>query len=143
MRAVACLLGLGALLCGAQPPAKHRILFKRFRVPEFGLFIAEADGKNERRLVPHSEGEYSPSLSLNGAWVVFTCEHMGQADIYRVHPDGTSVDQLTNDPACDDQAALSPDGGCGIRTRSQNLPPELEPTSVSRPVPRVAQTPRC
>jgi Tol biopolymer transport system component len=53
-----------------------------------GLFIADADGKNERRLAPHSESEYSPSLSLNGAWVVFTSEHMRQAHIHRVHPDG-------------------------------------------------------
>ena len=31
-------------------------------------------------------------------------------DIYRVHPDGTGLDRLTDDAAFDDQAALSPDG---------------------------------
>ena len=111
MRATACLLCLGAIVCSAQPAAKHRILFNRFRVPESALFIADADGKNERRLTTHGESEYSPSLSLNGNWVAFTSERMGQADIYRVHPDGTGLEQLTNDPAFDDQAALSPDAG--------------------------------
>src|SRR5579862_732555 len=110
MRALVCLICLGALVRGAEPAVKHRILFNRFRVPEFALFIADADGKNERRLVTHGESEYSPSLSLNGAWVAFTSERMGQADIYRVRPDGTGLEQLTNDPAFDDQAALSPDG---------------------------------
>jgi Tol biopolymer transport system component len=121
MRWVTGLLCTG-LICGAQntthaitqpatqSTAKHRILFNRFRVPEFGLFIADADGKNERRLVTAGESDSSPALSLNGQWVAFTSERMGQADIYRVHPDGTALEQLTNDPAFDDQAALSPDG---------------------------------
>ena len=34
----------------------------------------------------------------------------GQADIYRLHPDGTGLEQLTDSPALDDQATLSPDG---------------------------------
>jgi Tol biopolymer transport system component len=117
MRWTAGLL-FAALTCSAQttaqpitqPTAKHRILFNRFRVPEFGLFIADADGKNERRLTTAGESDSSPALSLNGKWVAFTSERMGQADIYRVHPDGTGLEQLTNDPAFDDQAALSPDG---------------------------------
>jgi Tol biopolymer transport system component len=31
-------------------------------------------------------------------------------DIYRVRPDGTQLERLTDDPAFDDQAAMSPDG---------------------------------
>jgi len=110
MRWTACLLCLSALVCDGQSAVKHRILFNRFRIPEFALFVADADGKNERPLVAHHETEYSPSLSFDGKWVAFTSEHLGQADIYRVHPDGTGLEQLTDDPAFDDQAALSPDG---------------------------------
>ena len=104
------LLGLVALASSGQGAAKHRVLFNRFRVPEMALFIADADGKNERALVPHREIEYSPSISPDGKWIVFTSERSGQADIYRVHPDGTGLEQLTDDPAFDDQGALSPDG---------------------------------
>jgi TolB protein len=101
---------LSALACGAQTAAKHRVLFNRYRVPEIGLYIADADGNNERALVPHHEIESSPSLSRDGKWIVFTDERGGQSDIYRVHADGTGLEQLTNDPAFDDQGALSPDG---------------------------------
>ena len=34
----------------------------------------------------------------------------GSADLYRIHPDGTGIERLTDDPAYDDQAAFSPDG---------------------------------
>src|SRR6476619_6856439 len=110
MRYTVCLLCLGALVCGAQIAARHRVLFNRYRVPEIGLFIADADGKNERALVPHHEIEYSPSQSADGKWIVFTSERGGQADLYRVHADGSGLEQLTDDPAFDDQGALAPDG---------------------------------
>ena len=41
---------------------------------------------------------------------MFTAEPEGQADIFRIRPDGTGLEQLTDDPAFDDQGALSPDG---------------------------------
>jgi Tol biopolymer transport system component len=94
----------------AETPSRHRILFNRFRVPEIEIMIAGADGKNERVLAPHGEIEYSPSYSPDGQWVVFTRERGGLADIYRLHPDGTGLERLTDDPAFDDQGALSPDG---------------------------------
>jgi Tol biopolymer transport system component len=42
---------------------------------------------------------------------VFTSERGGSADIFRVRADGTALERLTDSPAFDDQAALSPDGG--------------------------------
>lgn len=92
------------------PTAKHQVLFNRFQTPAMTVFIADADGKNERALVPTHGLEYSPSYSADGQWVVFTAERDGQADIYRIHPDGTGLEQLIDNPAFDDQGALSPDG---------------------------------
>lgn len=109
MRRTGFLLLMSVVVCGAEAAEKHRVLFNRYLIPDVGLFIADADGKNERPLVPHVEIEYSPSVSLDGKWVVFTSEHQGLADIYRVHPDGSGVEQLTSDPAFDDQGTLSPD----------------------------------
>src|SRR5262245_11691696 len=88
----------------------RRILFNRFRMPEIEIMIVDADGKNERVLAPHVEIEYSPSYSPDGKWVVFTQERGGLSDIYRIHTDGTGLERLTDDPAFDDQGALSPDG---------------------------------
>ncbi len=91
-------------------PAKHKVLFNRFRLQELSIMIADADGKNERPLVPHGTLEYSPSYSADGKWVVFTKETAGLSDIYRIHPDGSDLERLTDDPAFDDQGVLSPDG---------------------------------
>lgn len=109
MTRVAALL-LPALLAAAAPPARQQVLFNRFMTPAMTVFIADADGKSERPLVPTQGLEYSPSFSADGRWVVYTAERDGQADIYRIHSDGTALEQLTDDPAFDDQGALSPDG---------------------------------
>ena len=90
--------------------ARHQVLFNRYQTPVMTVFIADADGANARALVPDWELEYSPSFSADGQWVVFTAEPEGQADLYRIRPDGTGLEQLTEHPAFDDQGALSPDG---------------------------------
>jgi len=91
-------------------PPKHRVLFNRFLMPEIEIVIADADGKNERVLAPHVGIEYSPSYSPDGRWVVFTQERGGLSDIFRIHPDGTGLERLTDAPDFDDQGTLSPDG---------------------------------
>src|SRR5689334_2257519 len=75
------LLLLNVMVVTAAPAAKHRVLFNRFHVPEIGIFIADAAGANERPITPHQESEYSPSLSADAKWVVYTSERAGQADI--------------------------------------------------------------
>ncbi|MDQ1473474.1 MAG: hypothetical protein QOJ99_4954 [Bryobacterales bacterium] len=112
MKRTLCLVVTTLLVFTAysQNRTRHRILFNRFRMPEVAIFAADPDGKNERPLVPHRQMEYSPSISLNGQWVAFTSEIAGKADIWRVHPDGSGLEQLTHDPAFDDQGAISPDG---------------------------------
>ena len=92
----------------AQAP--HQVLFNLYQTPVMTVFIADADGADARALVPDLGLEYSPSFSPDGQWVVFTAEPDGQADIYRIRPDGTGLERLTDHPAFDDQAALSPDG---------------------------------
>ena len=103
-------LDIGPAPTVQTPSAPHQVLFNRYQTPVMTVFIADADGTNERALVPTDGLEYSPSYSADGQWVVFTAEPAGQADIYRIHPDGTGLKQLTDDPAFDDQGALSPDG---------------------------------
>jgi len=91
-------------------PPTTQVFFNRYQAPVLRLFIADADGSNETALLPMTELAYSPSFSADGEWVVFTAEPEGQADLFRVHPDGTARERLTDHPAFDDQGALSPDG---------------------------------
>ena len=97
---------LGAVIAG-EP---DRLQFSRIGPTRIGLFLANAERHNERALLPAASLDYTPSFSADGKWIVFTSERGGSADIFRVHPDGSGLERLTDDPAFDDQGALSPDG---------------------------------
>ena len=89
----------------------HRILFDRLGPKEMALYVAKADGSEERPLLSAAGGmDYNPAYSADGKWIVFTSERNGSADLYRVREDGKGLERLTDDPAYDDQAAFSPDG---------------------------------
>jgi Tol biopolymer transport system component len=108
-----------ALLCsigviGAAPAsAKDVLLFNRIGPTKSELYVANADGSGERKLIGTTGFDYSARFSADGQWIVFTSERngRGQSDLYRVKADGTGLERLTDDPAIDDQAAFSPDGG--------------------------------
>ncbi len=74
-----------------------------------GLFVSRADGSEERPLIKSEGLDYNPAWSPDGQWIVFTSERGGSADLYRVKPDGSNLERLTDNPAYDDQAAFSPD----------------------------------
>jgi TolB protein len=97
--------------CGAMLAARDRIFVDQWGPTRSELFIALADGSNARKLVAGLELDYNASISVDGQWVVFTSERHGSADIFRVRVNGMGLERLTDDPAFDDQAALSPDGG--------------------------------
>jgi TolB protein len=107
---VGLLFGVRGSDVPAQPEPNYCIAFASFGPRNTDLFVANADGKNPRPLVPHADYDYNGSFSRDGEWIVFTSYRQGSADIYRVHPDGTGLERLTDDPAFDDQASLSPDG---------------------------------
>jgi Tol biopolymer transport system component len=96
--------------CGSILAAKDRIFVDQWSPTRSELFIADADGTNPRKLVAGLELDYNASFSNDGQWVVFTSERYGSSDIFRVRPNGMGLERLTDDPAYDDQAALSPDG---------------------------------
>jgi TolB protein len=108
----ACLIAVlfGAAVVTASDP--QTLFFTRvFPLPgQIGLFIAAADGTNERPLLAAPDTDYNPAWSPDGAWLAFTSERDGSADLYRVRPDGDQLERLTDGAALDDQAAFSPDG---------------------------------
>ena len=95
-----------------QGPQKPVMLMNRIAPSVSELYVTNADGSNEHKLLTTDTFDYHASFSPDGRWIVFTSERAGdgQADIYRVHPDGSGLQQLTDSPALDDQATLSPDG---------------------------------
>ena len=95
---------------GVAPP--HQIAFTRVfpNAGQIGLFIAAADGSDERPLFDAAGFDYDATWSPDGASIVYTSDREGSPDLFRIKPDGTGRERLTDDPAYDDQAAFSPDG---------------------------------
>lgn len=104
---LAAILGFGAAASGPE-----KIVFARvFPNPgQLALFVAAADGSDERPLLAVRDVDYDPVWSPDAASIVFTSEREGSADLFRSRPDGSGLERLTDDPAYDDQAAFSPDG---------------------------------
>ena len=103
---------LGTVTLSPLAATKQTLLMNRLGPSQMVLYVANANGSDERPLLATSGFDYNASFSSDGRWIVFTSERAGsgQADIYRVHPDGSSLERLTDDPDLDDQAAISPDG---------------------------------
>jgi len=114
------LLGIPAAILAASTAAralaktskKGVMLMNRIGPFASELFIANADGSNERSLLQSAVFDYHASFSRDGQWIVFTSERegLGQADLYRARADGTGIERLTTDPHVDDQGVLSADG---------------------------------
>lgn len=110
---LSCVCAVTVLAWRAGPrraAPSYTIAFKSFAPNNSDIFISEGDAQHVRPLAPHSASDYNASFSVDGNWVVFTSHRSGAGKIYRVHPNGTDLEQLTDGPSFDDQGALSPDG---------------------------------
>jgi len=78
------------LTVSAASAPRGVMLMNRIAPSTIELFVANADGSGERQLFTNSDFDYNASFSADGQWIVFTSERAGygQADIFRVHPDG-------------------------------------------------------
>jgi len=68
---------LATLLVSAITPvlcAKERILLHRIGPSQSTLFIANADGSEERTLLPNSGFDYNALFSADRKWIIFTPE---------------------------------------------------------------------
>jgi TolB protein len=104
---------LGTLTAQKPDPVPDQILFSRAGPGEPGelsIYLSDADGGREQRLVTSDTMDYSPAWWPDGRSIVFTSERDGSADLYRLELDTSRVTRLTDHDAYDDQAAVSPDG---------------------------------
>jgi TolB protein len=100
-----------AVVAAAQAPPQQIFFTRVFPVPGgLGLFLANADGTDAHPVPGTKDVDYDATWSPDGGWLAFTSERNGSADLYRIRPDGTGLERLTDSPAYDDQAAFSPDG---------------------------------
>src|SRR5262245_63322019 len=85
---------------------KGVMLMNRIGPSASELYVANADGTGERKLLQNSVFEHNASFAPDGKSVLFASERngAGQSDVFRARFDGATG------PAVEDQAALSPDG---------------------------------
>ncbi|MFK0334864.1 TolB family protein [Rhizobium sp. NPDC090275] len=63
----------------------------------FDIYTIDVTGGEERRLT-HGEGRNDgPDYSADGRWIYFNSSRTGLMQIWRIHPDGTGVEQVTHD----------------------------------------------
>lgn len=97
-------------------PPQQRIAWVAGRVGDPNLpeiFIADADGGNERHLTNFLEDPvtaWSPAWYPDGLSLAFVSNQADNDDIWIVDADGANLLQLTTDPAEDQYPAWSPDG---------------------------------
>ncbi|KAF4228900.1 hypothetical protein CNMCM6457_006713 [Aspergillus fumigatiaffinis] len=86
------------------------------------LYIADADGRNERSLLSDPIYEYHATFSPDGQWVTFTGERNGDgnADIYRIRTDGSDLQELVATPSVEDSVVLSPNGSLAAYVSTAN-----------------------
>ena len=115
--ALLAIVASAALTAAIQAAAPHTIVFTRVfpNDGQIGLFVAARDGSSERPLLATHDMDYDPVWSPDGQSIVFTSDREGSADLFRVKPDGSGLERLTDSPAYDDQAAFSP----GLRWNEQ------------------------
>jgi len=91
---------------------KGVMLMNRIGPSSSDLYIANADGTGERKLLQDSIFEYNASFTPDGKSVLFTSERNGdgQSDVFRARLDGTGIEPLITHPSVDDAAVLSLDG---------------------------------
>jgi TolB protein len=86
----------------AWSPDGTRIAFVRdtYTKPEqFAIFTIAPDGSDLRRVTPGGMDVHDPAWSPDGTWIAFQSPPepvaQGEQNIYKIHPDGTGLTQLT------------------------------------------------
>ena len=96
---------------GWSPDGKT-LAFCGRRDDRFGIFTIPAAGGAETRLTTAAAGglDDGPDFSPDGKFIYFNSDRTGLMQIWRMHPDGSGVEQITSDDFNDWFAHPSPDG---------------------------------
>ena len=78
-------------------PDCARFAYCGIREDVFDIYTIAAAGGEELRLT-HGEGRNDgPDYSFDGEWIYFNSSRTGLMQIWRMHPDGTGLEQITGD----------------------------------------------
>jgi Tol biopolymer transport system component len=97
---------------GVISPDGKRVVYSDLSRPSFGreIFVADANGKNVRRLTKNDAADDSASWTLDGKRIVFDSDRSGGSQVYVMDADGANVRQLTREPIAAEMPKLASDG---------------------------------
>jgi Tol biopolymer transport system component len=76
----------------------------------FGLFTCPVAGGPETCVIDRFDHIDGPDYTPDGAWIWFNGECDGHVNLWRIRPDGTALEQMTDDDAVNWFPHPSPDG---------------------------------
>ncbi|TBY81290.1 TolB family protein [Rhizobium leguminosarum] len=78
-------------------PDGRQLAYCGIRDDLFDIYTISVDGGAETRLT-HGEGRNDgPDYSADGQWIYFNSSRTGLMQIWRIHPDGTGLEQVSSD----------------------------------------------
>jgi len=86
-----------------------RIVYSARTVGIWDLWIIDRDGRNNKQLTFNSRGNYWPSVTPDGQYIVFTSLRTGSPNLWRIGLDGGNAKQLTEGEGLDGRPIFTPD----------------------------------
>ena len=77
---------------------------------KIGLYSCQLDGQDERCVTDAFDHVDGPDYTPDGIWIWFNGEREGRVEVWRIRPDGTDLEQMTNDDAVNWFPHPSPNG---------------------------------
>jgi sialate O-acetylesterase len=93
----------------AWSPDSKTIAFTRGRADKADIFTIAAAGGAETRLTSDTLND-GPDYTPDGQWMYFDSSRAGALQIWRMRPDGTQAEQVTDDANSNSSPHVSPDG---------------------------------
>lgn len=96
----------------AISPDGQEVAFVCSREGDPEIYVAKADGTNERRLTAFHREDRAPMWSPDGKWLVFVSDRENRERLYLMRPDGSDLRAVSGDAFAGDERepAFSPDG---------------------------------
>ncbi|MBP1850976.1 TolB family protein [Rhizobium halophytocola] len=91
-------------------PDGQTLAYCGIRNDEFDIYTISVDGEPETRLTFGEGRNDGPDFSADGQWIYFNSSRTGLMQIWRMHCDGSALQQLTDDNYGNWFAHPSPDG---------------------------------
>jgi Tol biopolymer transport system component len=115
-------------------PDGERIAFVALAGGKDALYVQRvADGAVLQRIRPEMDAILSPSWSPDGKWLAFSGLKAGKTQLYRIHPDGSGLEQLTDGRYLVQEPKFAPDGRHMIFVSNRGPGTDFQNLTFSQP----------